>query len=83
MERLKLKFRSGRHKTRSDDEDYATIFSHLTETRAHKKIEGRTFGNLNFPADLMDDNRFDKVQFYRWLVVKNKEAKSVLMAKRK
>ena len=75
--------RSGRHKARSDTKDYEMLFSHLTETRAHLKIKGRTFGDLNFPEDLMDDKRFDKVEFYRWIVDKNKEAKKVLRAKRR
>ena len=75
--------RSGRHKARSDTKDYEMLFSHLTETRAHLKVKGRTFGDLNFPEDLMDDKRFERVEFYRWIVDKNKEAKKVLSAKRR
>ena len=47
------------------------------------KIEGRTFGNFELPENLMDDDRFDKVGFYRWIVNKNKEMKSVIKAKKK
>ena len=58
------------------------LFSHLTDTRAHMKINGRAFGTFTIPENLMDDDRFDKVGYYRWLVLKNNEAKSVLKAKR-
>ena len=58
------------------------LFSHLTDTRAHTKIEGRAFGDFSFTDNLMEDERFDKVEFYRWIVAKNKEAKSVLEAKK-
>ena len=58
------------------------LFSHLTDTRAHMKINGRAFGDINIPENLMDDDRFDKVGYYRWLVLKNNEANSVLKAKR-
>ena len=76
--------RGGRHSARSDMKDYELLFSKLTETRAHQKIRGRTFGNLVFKEDLLeDDERFSKVKFYRWIVEKNKEAVSVHNAKRK
>ena len=75
--------RSGRHNARSDAKDYAMLFSHLTDTRAHVKVSGRTFGNLDFKENLMEDDRFEKAEFYRWIVEKNKEAKSVLKAKRR
>ena len=75
--------RTGRHNARSDQKDYDMLFSHLTDTRAHMRIEGRTFGELNFTENLMEDDRFDNVEFYRWIVTKNKEAKSVLEAKRR
>ena len=75
--------RSGRHNARSDAKDYAMLFSHLTDTRAHVKVRGRTFGNLDFKENLMEDDIFEKAEFYRWIVDKNKEAKSVLNAKRR
>ena len=75
--------RSGRHNPRSDTNDYTKLFSHLTETRAHLKIPGRSFGDLEFKEDLMDDARFSKVEFYRWIVSKNKEAKAAIDAKRR
>ena len=78
-----VKIRSGNHRARSDDKDYAMLVSHLTETQAHMKIDGRTFGNFQFPENLMEDDLFNKAEFYRWLVSKNKEAKAVLGAKRK
>ena len=59
------------------------LYSHLTDTRAHVKIEGRGFGDFSFAENLMEDERFNQVAFYRWIVSKNKEAKSVLEAKRK
>ena len=75
--------RSGRHCARSDAKDYAMMFSQLTETRAHMKIEGRAFGDFNFTEDILEDKRFDKAAFYRWLTTKNKEAESTLRARKK
>ena len=75
--------RNGQHNARSDDKDYEMLFCHLTNTRAHVKEKGRAFGNLTFSEDLMDDERFNKAEFYRWIVTKNKEAKTVLSAKKK
>ena len=75
--------RSGRHNPRSDARDYDLLFSHLTDTKAHVKVEGRPFGDLKFKEDLMDDERFNKVEFYRWIASKNKEAKYVLAAKKR
>ena len=59
------------------------LFSHLTDTRAHMRIEGRSFGEFSMPENLLEDKRFNEADFYRWLVLKNKEAKSVLEAKRR
>ena len=73
--------RSGNHSARSDAKDYALLFSHLSEVKADKQISGRTFGDFKFKEDLMDDNVFDKAEFYRWIVTKNKEAKTTLYAK--
>ena len=78
-----VNIRSGRHNARSDDKDYDMLFSSLTDTRAHMRIEGRTFGDLTFGENLLEDKRFDQVEFYRWIVTKNKEAKSALSAKKK
>ena len=75
--------RNGNHNQRSDAKDYDMLFCHLTTTRAHERVLGRSFGNLTFSEDLMDDERFNKVEFYRWIVNKNKEAKTVLSAKKK
>ena len=77
-----VSLRSGKHNPRSDTRDYEMLFSHLTETRAHCKIKGRGFGDLKYDEDLMEDDRFDKLEFYRWIVTKNKVATSVLDAKR-
>ena len=76
-----IKIRSGKHTARSDDKDYDMLFAQLTETRAHIRIEGRTFGNFKLPLNILKDERFENAGFYRWLVGKNKEAKSVLRAK--
>ena len=78
-----VRIRRGNHNARSDSEDYALLFKHLTETEAHRKIEGRSFGNFKLEENLMDDNRFDKVPFYRWLAGKNREMTDVLKAKTK
>ena len=78
-----VNIRSGRHNSRSDAKDYDMLCSSLTDTRAHMRIEGREFGAFTFAEDLMEDERFDKVAFYRWIVTKNKEAMSVLTAKKK
>jgi len=78
-----IRIRGGRHNPRSDKEDYDKLFKILTDTKADCKISGRTFGDLIFPSDLMDHERFNRAQFFRWITSKNKEAKSVLAAKRK
>ena len=78
-----VNIRTGKHNPRSDAKDYDMLFCHLTNTRAHERVKGRPFGNLTFNEDLMDDERFNKVEFYRWIVTKNKEAKTVLSAKKK
>ena len=72
-----ITIRSGRHKPRSDEVDYDTLFNYLDETEAHKLIPGRKFGDFKLPVDITQDKRFDKANFYRWLTSKNKEAKSV------
>ena len=77
-----VNIRSGRHNARSDAQDYDMLFSHLNETRAHMKVEGRKFGDYKFDENLMDDKRFNKVEFYRWIVDKNKEAKKAMNAKK-
>ena len=78
-----VEIRNGRHNPRSDATDYAMLFTHLTETEAHLKVKGRVFGNLRFCEDLMEDEKFNKVEFNRWLVSKNKEAKITITAKRR
>ena len=45
-------------------------------------IKGRKFGDYEFPINLMDDKRFDRAKFFRWIVQKNGEAKEVIEAKR-
>ena len=75
--------RSGRHNPRSDATDYAILFANLTETEAHLKVKGRAFGNLRFCEDLMEEDKFNKVEFNRWLVSKNKEARTMITAKRR
>ena len=74
--------RKGSHKPRSDAEDYNALLFNLQETRAHKKIAGRTFGNIAYPENLLDDERFDRTAFYRWIIKKNKEAKAFMSAKK-
>ena len=59
------------------------LFDSLTKTEAHLKIDGRSFGNLEFPDDILDNHYFDKVVFYRWLSAKNKEAGDFIKAKEK
>ena len=44
-------------------------------------IIGRSFGNLKFPKDILDNHYFDKVVFYRWLSAKNKEVGNAIKAK--
>ena len=77
-----VNIRKGRHNPRSDDKDYNALVFHLNETRAHKRLPGRTFGDIKYPANLLDDEKFNKSAFYRWLIQKNKEAKSELRAKK-
>ena len=75
--------RTGRHNPRADTKDYEMLLKHLTEMKAHQKVKGRKFGNLVFKEDLMDDEKFDKVEFFRWIAGKNKEAASALSARRR
>ena len=70
-----VKIRSGAHKKRSDEVDYQILFDDLTKTEAHKKFEeGRMFGNVKYPENLLDSEIFNKASFYRWLTQKNKES---------
>ena len=46
------------------------------------KIRGRKFGDFVFPENLMDDRRFDRAKFFRWITQKNEEAKDIIVAKR-
>ena len=77
-----VNIRSGKHNARSDAKDYALLFSHLCEVGADKKISGRVFGDFKLKEDLMDDSKFDNVEFYRWIGTKNKEAVRTLSAKK-
>ena len=47
------------------------------------QIKDRSFGDINFPENLFDDERFNEAEFYRWIVSKNKEAIKVINAKKK
>ena len=76
-----VSIRSGRHVPRSDELDFSSLVQNLTETEAHLKIEGRRFGNFEFLENLMDDKRFDRAKYYRWIAKKNEEAKVVIEAK--
>ena len=76
-----VKIRSGRHIPRSDEKDFSILMQNLTQTEAQKKIEGRKFGSFALPENILDDKRFDKASFYRWIANKNEEAKEVLEAK--
>ena len=75
--------RSGRHVPRSDEADFNRLVTNLTKLEAHVKKPGRKFGELKVPRNVMDDLRFDKTRFYRWIAKKNDEAGGVLEAKKK
>ena len=77
-----VRVRSGKRTVRSDERDYEILFKHLTEKEAHLKIANRPFGDTKFPENIMEEERFDKAKFYRWLSGKNKELRKVLEAKR-
>ena len=76
-----VSIRSGRHVPRSDETDFLTLVQNLTETKAHLKIKGRRFGDFKLHEDLMNDKRFDRAKFFRWITNKNKEAKEIIEAK--
>ena len=78
-----VRIRSGRHVPRSDEHDFDTLVKHLTDLDAHSKTQGRQFGDIKLPENIMDDKRFDKTQFYRWIASKNEEAKDILEAKKR
>ena len=73
--------RSGKHVPRTDAADYEAALKILEDTKAHLKIKGRTFGDLDLPENLFDDKIFDRAQFYRWITGKNEEATAVIKAK--
>ena len=75
--------RSGRHVPRSDEADFNRLVTNLTKLEAHVMKPGRKFGDLKVPRNVMDDPRFDKTRFYRWIAMKNDEAGGVLEAKKK
>ena len=77
-----VNIRSGRHVPRSDELDFSILVKNLTETEAHIKIVGRRFGNFELEDNIMDDERFDRAKFYRWIAKKNEEAKEVIDAKK-
>ena len=65
--------KSGKHKKRSDETDYNLLYESLCKTEAHKIINGRKFGNVKYPENLLDANLLNKAEFYRWLTQKNKD----------
>ena len=75
--------RSGRHVPRSDAKDFQLLIDNLTKTEAHVRKPGRVFGSFEFPENILDDEKFDKAQFYRWIAEKNLEARDVEYAKQK
>ena len=72
-----VRVRSGRHVPRNDDKDYNVLFKSLDDTLAHQRQPGRRFGDYELPADITQDKRFDKANFYRWVTNKIKESKSI------
>ena len=73
--------RSGNHNPRSDAQDFHLLLDMLEKTEAHKKIEGRKFGEFSLSANLLECEVFDEASFYRWITEKNKEAQRILKAK--
>ena len=78
-----VRIRSGRHVPRSDENDFQILVNNLTEMEAHIMKPGRKFGNFKLPEDIMDEKKFDKTQFYRWIALKNQEARDVTEAKKR
>ena len=74
---------SGRHRPRSDENGFQILFKNLTEMEAHIMKPGMKFGNFKLPEDIMDEKKFDKTQFYRWIALKNQEARDVTEAKKR
>ena len=70
-----VNLRSGRHVPRSDKDDFDMLVKNLAELEVHVKKEGRSFGHYELPANVMEDKRFDKSRFYRWINSKIKENK--------
>ena len=77
-----IRIRGGKHRAPSDDHDYVKLFNHLTDVEAHKKVSGRTFGNLKYPENLLEDERFDITSFCRWLLSKKSERISAFNARK-
>ena len=76
-----VNIRSGKHNPRSNTEDFNLLLDMLEKTEAHKKKEGRQFGEFSLSANLLESAVFDEASFYRWITEKNKEAQKILKAK--
>ena len=72
-----VKKRSGAHKNRSDKEDFDKLVDNLTELKADQIVPGRQFGNIKYAKNLLDSERFNAAEFYRWVATKNKDAVEV------
>lgn len=71
-----VKIRSGAHHARDDSTDYKATLTYLRENEAFERKTSRSFGDYDLHEDLMV--HFDRAQFYRWLSVKNEEAKKII-----
>ena len=78
-----VRIRSGRHVPRSDENDFKILVKNLTDMEAHIMKPGRKFGNFKLPENILDEKKFDKTQFYRWIALKNQDAKEVTEAKKR
>ena len=45
----------------------------LQETNAHKIVRGREFGEIKYPKNFLEAEKFNQAAYYRWLTRKNKD----------
>ena len=65
--------KSGKHKARSDEKDFSLLVDNLEKLEAHKVVKGRTFGNFQYPENVLDSEVVSQASYFRWLSKKNKE----------
>ena len=64
-------------KARLDEKDFNLMVRHLERLEAHKVVNGRKFGDLQYKENLLESEVVSQASYFRWLSKKNKEFVSV------